>query len=323
MKSTVEFLQDVDLFSLLSEDEINRIIKSLHSVEIDADEILFKEGDEGNELFIVIDGKVASYVVLPNGSKREIAEFKPGDFFGEMSIFENTFRSATCFTKERTSLLTLKERDLFEMILYNPEIAIKIMYKMLNITAERLLDRSEFLSDMVQWGEEARKRAITDELTGIYNRHFLDDSLVNYFEKSKNNNRPLSLIMIDIDHFKKFSEIYNQKQVNSIILKLVSVFKKYFRENDIIARYGGDEFMVILPDTAQDAAFKIAEKIRKAVGKLQLSDALHKDTRRITISQGISSYPENADDLETLKAKADKTLYKAKLEGRDRVLIAG
>jgi diguanylate cyclase (GGDEF)-like protein len=322
MKSNVEFLQNVDLFSLLSGDEISKIIKSLHSISFDADEILFKEGDEGNELFIVTAGKVASFVVLPNGSKREIAEFKSGDFFGEMSIFENAYRSATCFTKEKTSLLTLKERDLFEMILYNPEIAIKIMYRMLNITAERLLDRSEFLSDMVQWGEEARKRAITDEVSGIYNRRFLDDSLVTYFEKSRNNNSPLSLIMIDIDNFKKFSELYNQKQINIIIVKLVSVFKKYFRETDIIARYGGDEFMIILPDTDQDAAFKIAEKIRKAVSKLQLSDTLHKDTRQITISQGISSYPENADDLETLKVKADKTLYKAKLEGRDKVLIA-
>jgi diguanylate cyclase (GGDEF)-like protein len=321
-KSSIEFLQNVDLFSLLSGEEIGKIIKSLHSMSITADEILFKEGDEGNELFIVTAGKVASYVALPNGSKREIAEFKSGDFFGEMSIFENAYRSATCYTKESTSLLTLKERDLFEMILYNPEIAIKIMYRMLNITAERLLDRSEFLSDMVQWGEEARKRAITDEVSGIYNRRFLDDSLVTCFEKSRNNNQPLSLIMIDIDNFKKYSELYNQKQINIIIVKLVSVFKKYFRETDIIARYGGDEFMIILPDTDKEAAFKIAEKIRKAVSKLQLSDTLHKDTRRITISQGIATYPDNADDLETLKVKADKTLYKAKLEGRDRVIIA-
>ncbi len=322
MKTNIEFLQNVDLFSLLSDEEIGRIIKSLHSVEKDADEILFKEGDEGNELFIVMTGKVASYVVLPKGTKREIAEFKPGDFFGEMSIFENTHRSATCYTKEKSSLLSLGERDLFELILYEPEIAIKIMYRMLNITAERLLDRSEFLSDMVQWGEEARKRAITDELTGIYNRRFLDDSLMDYFEKAKNNGKPLSLIMLDIDNFKDYSEIFNQKQINQIILEVASVFKKQLRENDIAARYGGDEFTVIMPDTDLKSAFKIAEKIRIAVSELQLSNTLKKDIRQITISLGISSYPENADDLDTLKVKADKALYKAKLEGRDKVVLA-
>jgi diguanylate cyclase (GGDEF)-like protein len=322
MKSTVEFLQHVDLFSLLSNDEVNKIIKSLHYVEHDGEETLFKEGDEGNELFIVMTGKIASYVLLPNGAKREIAEFETGDFFGEMSIFENTHRSATCYTKEKSSLLSLRERDLFELILYNPEIAIKIMYRMLNITAERLLDRSEFLSDMVQWGEEARKRAITDELTGIYNRRFLDDSLIDYFENSKNNDKPLSLIMIDIDNFKKYSEIYNQKQVDRIILEVTSVFKEHLREYDIIARYGGDEFMVIMPDTDLTTAFTIAEEIRNAVADMKSADILSKDIDSITISQGISSYPESTDDLETLRVKADKALYKAKHEGRNKVVLA-
>jgi diguanylate cyclase (GGDEF)-like protein len=322
MKNNIEFLQNVELFSLLSEEEISRVIKSLHQFEKEADEVLFKEGDEGNELFIVMDGKVASYVVLPKGIKREIAEFKPGDFFGEMSIFENTNRSATCYTKEKSSLLSLRERDLFELILYDPEIAIKIMYKMLNITADRLLDRSEFLSDMVQWGEEARKRAITDELTGIYNRRFLDDSLVDYFEKAKNSGKPLSLIMLDIDNFKEFSSVFKQRDINEIILEIVSVFKKFLRENDIAARYGGDEFTVIMPDTDLGSAFRIAEKIRTAVSELHLPGTIKKNIPKITISQGIASYPENSDDLETLKVKADKALYKAKLEGRDKVVLS-
>ncbi len=322
MKNNIEFLQNVELFSLLSGEEIGRIIKSLHSLEKEADEVLFKEGDEGNELFIVKSGRVASFVMLPKGIKREIAEFKPGDFFGEMSIFENTNRSATCYTKEKSSLLSLRERDLFELILYDPEIAIKIMYKMLNITADRLLDRSEFLSDMVQWGEEARKRAITDELTGIYNRRFLDDSLVDYFEKAKNSGKPLSLIMLDIDNFKEFGDIFKQKQINEIIIDVVSIFKKHLRENDIAARYGGDEFTIIMPETDLESAFQAAEKIRVAVSGLELPGTIKKNIPRITISQGIASYPENADDLEILKAKADKALYKAKLDGRDKVVAS-
>lgn len=322
MNKNIEFLKNVDLFSLLTDEEIGKIIKSLHKVEKEENEILFKEGDEGNELFIVMTGKVASFVILPGGIKREIAMFKPGDFFGEMSIFENTHRSATCFTKEKSSLLSLRERELYELILYDPELAVKILYKMLTITTERLLDRSEFLSDMVQWGEEARRRAITDELTGIYNRRFLDDSLVDYFEKAKNSGKFLSFIMIDIDNFKKHSETFSQKQINRIILEIVSVFKKYFRENDIVAKYGGDEFTVIMPDTDLQSAFIVAEKIRIAVSDLQFPDIAEKEIPQITISQGIASYPENADDLETLKIKADKALYKAKLEGRNKVILA-
>ena len=322
MKSNIEFLKNVELFSLLTEEEIGRIIKSLHAVEKEEDEILFKEGDEGNELYIVISGQVASYVVLPKGTKREIAVFKHGDFFGEMSIFENTPRSATCYTKEKCLLFSLKERDLYELILYEPELANKIMYKMLNITTERLLDRSEFLSDMVQWGEEARRRAITDELTGIYNRRFLDDSLADYFEKAKNSGKSLSLIMLDIDNFKVISETFKQDEINQMILELVSVFKKYFRENDIIARYGGDEFSMILPDTNLKSAYNVAEKIRVAVSELKFPNMPQKDAPHMTISQGIASFPENTDDLEILRISADKALYRAKDEGRNKVVLS-
>ncbi|MBN2038743.1 MAG: GGDEF domain-containing protein [Spirochaetes bacterium] len=322
MISKAQFLKNVELFSLLSDDEIERIIKSLHTNEFEPDHVLFEEGDEGNELFIVMSGKVASYVVLPNGNKREIAEFRPGDFFGEMSIFENTERSATCYTKEKSTLLSLRERDLFEIILYHPELAVKLMYKMLNVTTERLLDRSEFLSDMVQWGEEARRRAITDELTGIYNRRFLDDALEDYFERSVNSGKPLSLIMIDIDHFREYSENLKQGQVDKIILKVASVFKEYFRDNDIISRYGGDEFTVIMPDTEIGKAYSIADSICKAIHDMDISGLIPPDFSKITVSQGIANYPENADDLETLKTKADKALYKAKSEGRNRVITA-
>jgi diguanylate cyclase (GGDEF)-like protein len=322
MKTITTFLHDVELFSLLTDEEIGRITKSLHKLEVDAGHTLFKEGDEGSELFIVMTGKVASYVVLKNGNKRDIAEFTPGDFFGEMSIFENTERSATCHTKEKTTLLSLRERDLFELILYSPELAVKIMYKMLNITTERLLDRNEFLSDMVQWGEEARKRAITDELTDIYNRRFFDDALEDFFMTAKNSGRPLTLVMIDIDNFGPFSDNYKQNQINSIIIEIVETFKKILRKKDIISRYGGDEFTVIMPDTNIETASKFASSICRAVRDIPLPEIFDNNIPQITVSMGLASFPQNAGDIITLKAKADKALYKAKIEGRDRVVLA-
>ncbi len=322
MKSINTFLRDVELFSLLSDEEIGRITKSLHTIAIDEGHTLFNEGDEGSELFIVMTGKVASYVVLTNGNKRDIAEFSPGDFFGEMSIFENTERSATCYTKEKTTLLSLRERDLFELILYSPELAVKIMYKMLNITTERLLDRNEFLSDMVQWGEEARKRAITDELTGIYNRRFFDDALEDSFIRSKNSGRPLTLVMIDIDNFREFSENYKQNQVNKIILEVVETFKKILRGKDIISRYGGDEFTVIMPETDIESASELASSICRAVHNIPLPEIFDSNIPQLTVSMGVASFPLNAGDIITLKTKADKALYKAKIEGRNRAVLA-
>ncbi|MDY6968537.1 MAG: GGDEF domain-containing protein [Spirochaetota bacterium] len=321
MINIVDFLHQVDIFSLLSTNEIHQIIKSLRFINIDKEEILFNEGDEGNELFIVKSGKIASYVVLPNGNRREIAEFTQGDFFGEMSIFENASRSATCYSKEKSLLISLHERNFFELILYYPEIAIKIMYRMLNITAERLQEKSKFLSDMVQWGEKARKRAITDDLTGIYNRRYLDYALNDIFDKAKSSNSPLSMIMLDIDHLKKICDRYAQEQVNEIILEVVNVIKKYLREKDIFARYGGDEFTILLPDTNLDKARIIGENICRAVEVIMLPDhSENNGIENVTVSQGIASYPEDVQDINELSKAADQSLYEAKREGRNCVI---
>ena len=191
---------------------------------------------------------------------------------------------------------------------------------MLNIATERLQEKSEFLSDMFQWGEEARRRAITDELTGIYNRRYLDDALDEYFEKAKNSNKSMSIMMIDIDHFREINEIYSHEQVDQAIIAVVSTFKKHLREKDIFARYGGDEFTVILPETSLEDAKLIANKICRDVAALNLVEVFNGDKQQVTISLGIASYPESTEDLETLCNIADQSLYKAKEEGKNRVV---
>ena len=112
-----------------------------------------------------------------------------------MSIFDNSPRSATCRTKEKSSLLSLKGPDFFALMETHPEIAVKTMYRMLNITTERLKNTGNFLSDMVQWGAEARKRAVTDDFTGLFNRRFFDSTIEDKFTEASLNRKPLSVAM--------------------------------------------------------------------------------------------------------------------------------
>ena len=112
MKNNIdEFLLKIDIFSTLNKEEINLIIDSFHIIDIGKDEAIFKQGDEGNELFIVKAGEIAISIDLPDGNKHEITSFSSGDFFGEMSIFEDAPRSATCYTKEKSCLLSLYRED--------------------------------------------------------------------------------------------------------------------------------------------------------------------------------------------------------------------
>ena len=319
MKDNVQFLKSVEIFSLLSDEELEMIIDNFHFFNTGENEALFHQGDEGNEMFIVKSGSVKTSIRLTDGTDRDLAVFTTGDFFGEMSIFENAPRSATCSTVDQSSLIGLKEDDLFTMLEKNPEIAIKIMYRMLNITTQRLRDTGEFLSDMVQWGEAARKRTITDEFTGAYNRRFLDDTLPEYFDSAKKNRRPLSLIMVDLDYFREINDHFSHEIGDQVILEVVNVFKLHLREKDILARYGGDEFTVLMPETTAEEAFEIAEMIRKDIEVLDLLNKPDAAIKNVTTSQGLSSFPENADTLDVLKEMADKALYQAKEDGRNRV----
>ncbi len=323
MENSVEFLSQIEIFSLLGQDDIGKISGLFKLHEIGEGEVLFREGDEGNELFIVKSGIMASSIQLAGGGSRELATFQTGNFFGEMSIFEKAPRSATCYCKKKCVLMSLHENDFYLIMEQHPDIATKIMYRMLNITTQRLRDTGEFLSDMVHWGEAARKRAITDELTGAYNRRFLDDALEKQFTISKNNDTPLSLMMIDLDYFRSINEHYGNETGDKMIIAVVGVINRNLRERDVLARFGGDEFTILLPHTDSAAAFKMAEKMRKDVEALDILEAHKGPISRTTLSIGVAAFPEHAKVLHELKESVDKALYQAKEGGRNKVVRFG
>jgi len=317
-----EFLKSVRIFRDLSEEELRSILGVLHPRDMREGETLFRQGDPGGELFIVESGSIGISVTLADGNSLEIASFSSGDFLGEMSIFEKEPRSATCYAKNHCRLLSLKDREFFDLFGSNPAGAAKIMRRMLSVTRRRMEDAGGFLSDMVQWGEEARKRAITDPLTGLYNRRFLEEALEEYFMKARDNSGVLSLVMLDLDHFRTINERYSEKVGDTVILAAAEVFGKQLRPSDVAARYGGDEFTFLLPGTDAETARSLMEKIRRDVAELPLLEELDGPVRRVTTSQGIACFPDHASSPQSLREAADAALYRAKELGRNRVIVA-
>jgi len=163
---------------------------------------------------------------------------------------------------------------------------------------------------------------IVDELTGIFNYRYFNQKLENELKRAKRYHQNLSLIMIDIDSFKRCNDSFGHLFGNLILKKLTEVIKRCIRDVDIFARYGGEEFVVILPQTTKPQAAMIGERIRTCVESTLFKDEKDLHSTHLTVSLGVCCYPESGENAEELIKKVDQALYLAKGEGKNLVRIA-
>lgn len=163
--------------------------------------------------------------------------------------------------------------------------------------------------------KELEKMASIDKLTGIYNRRMVDEFMNIEIQSSKRHHHKLSIIMLDIDHFKLVNDTYGHQTGDKVLSQTTKIISENIRKLDIFGRYGGEEFIIICPDTSIENAFKLAEKLRIAIENFTFSEVGHK-----TISLGISDFKDN-DDANSLIKKADDALYIAKDSGRNKSVI--
>lgn len=170
---------------------------------------------------------------------------------------------------------------------------------------------------------ELRTFSHIDGLTGIANRRRYDECIENEFRRSRRNGTRLSLIMVDIDHFKKFNDNYGHQAGDACLKAVAAALNEgLHRPGDLLARYGGEEFVVVLPCTDREGACLIAEGMRSRVEALNIRHATSSIADHVTISLGVASLiPHHGRQLDELQVAADKALYQAKREGRNRVAV--
>lgn len=167
--------------------------------------------------------------------------------------------------------------------------------------------------------EKVEQQAITDGLTGVFNRRYFNDRLDTELQRSLRYSHPVSLIIMDIDYFKKANDVLGHLGGDTVLKQLAALLKEKVRKVDIIARYGGEEFAIILPETPYDSALFVAEKIRAWIEEFPFTDQEKLPHKVITSSLGVATYPDHAGNLEALISSADEALYEAKQNGRNQV----
>ena len=185
--------------------------------------------------------------------------------------------------------------------------------------AETLQQRDNDLRKAVH---ELREQAVTDPLTGLYNRRHLHDVLGREIMRAKRRNAQLAALMVDLDHFKRVNDTLGHEAGDMVLKEVSALLTRCFRGSDTACRYGGEEFALLLPDAGLEGARSKAEELRAAIKALALS--FHgSPIGPLSASIGVALFPQHADEAGPLLAKADEALYGAKAAGRDRVEIYG
>ena len=166
--------------------------------------------------------------------------------------------------------------------------------------------------------EALRAQSIRDPLTGWFNRRYMEETLEREILRASRSGRPLSVIMLDVDHFKQFNDSFGHEAGDVALQKLCQTLKSHVRNEDVACRYGGDEFVLVLPDTSAELAARRAEELRIAVAQLGMQYQ-GQWPGLLTLSFGVATFPTDGSTLKELLRASDAALFRAKSEGRDRV----
>ncbi len=241
------------------------------------------------------------------------------DICGEC-VIEKTFRSSDPCAKEKLVMNSDGQETWLEIYTYpvfdeSGKVSHVIEY------ARDITDRKKAEDEKTRLIKELNYLSTTDGLTGLFNRRALNDLLVYEIDRAQRYQSELSLIICDIDWFKQINDDYGHRAGDIALQAVTGALKHALRKADILGRYGGDEFMLILPETSLAGAKNLAEKIRAAIEDIKLEISEGK-VIRLSTSIGVAGCCVPAEDLDTIVARADAALYASKQAGRNRVSVA-
>lgn len=191
------------------------------------------------------------------------------------------------------------------------------------VNGDELLIRAKALLKIKELKETLETATTTDELTGLHNRKYLHDRLAGEISRAKRYNTKLSCLLFDIDFFKVVNDMYGYDWGDVLLKSLAEKLKSLVRKEDVLTRYGDEEFLLVLPNTSEENAFLFAERFRRDIEKMEFIPAGEEERHPITISGGISTYPclENVDeDANTIIRYAEHALYNAKKRGKNKII---
>jgi len=299
-------LQGVSLASvedLLSTCEVRRLVEG---------DVLLRQGQTNQTMYMVLSGRLSVHLESPKNEP--VAFLEAGETVGELSVMDASPASAFVLAAEPTRLLAVEEATFWRVVNASHDFSINLLLSL----AQRLRANNSTVSNNIRLQREYKRNAMIDALTGLYNRRWLDEALPRFVARYLRSGQPLAVLMLDVDHFKRFNDTYGHPAGDQVLVAVAHTLRENLRPSDLAARYGGEEFAVILPDTEAAGARLAAERVRMAVAEVTLETEAGEHLPGVTVSIG-GAVLSASQSATAMVAAADSALYESKRTGRNRI----
>lgn len=307
-------LEGLDLFQGVEPDDVQDLLQRCDRRDLATGELLLSPGEKNEHVYIVLSGSVNVHVGSP--SAPVLVTMASGECVGEMSIIEDRDPSAYVIGAEASHLLVIHQSVLWSMV----DASHAFAKNLLVVLSERVRSHNRVIADSFGEMKKFERNAITDALTGLGNRHSMEESFPREIERCIAEEKPVALIMIDVDNFKDFNDQFGHQAGDRALTAVARILKLQFRPNDVLVRYGGDEFAILLPGVDEEAAVIVADRVRTTISGDTTDSGDSLIQIPVRVSMGVAVL-DSAGSLTTLMRSADAALYRAKRAGRDTVSI--
>lgn len=319
------------LSAIINFSELTKFVKSTFTQTFEIDQFSLMLYETNSNLLSTKCGQGLAIEKTNNMSKsdtiiRQAIESRKSIYIQNTSDVKNNLGLPPCIKKEKGAFLCLPlicngQSVLGVLNLYRKRINAfdSIELELFNRISEQLA----FTLKNILLFEHTKELSITDELTGIYNRRYFNERFERELQRSKRYHHSLSVLMLDIDHFKMYNDLNGHIKGDELLKRVAVILETNLRKADIIARFGGEEFVILLPEISRNQARKVADKLRRKIESTPFENEESQPEGKITISLGLTVYPEDSERPQKLIQYADKALYLAKSRGRNCVVWHG
>ncbi|WAF84880.1 GGDEF domain-containing protein [Metapseudomonas otitidis] len=302
-QADVQQLKDQRLFQNVAAHSLRQVLREFTAYDLEQGEVLLSPFDRNQYLYLVVRGALQVY--LGSLDNQPMSTLGVGDCAGEISFIDHEHPSAYVVAAEPSTVLRLHREALLKLFQQSPQM----MQNLLELLCERVRGGNRVILDTEQ-------NANVDTLTGLYNRRWLEHVYARESTRCAFNGQPLCLLMLDVDHFKAYNDRHGHLAGDYALCLVAHTLRNQLRPKDSMSRFGGEEFVILLPDIALDEARRIGERLRASLEQISSFYSPVGVLPGVTVSIGLTEM-DPRDDLKSLIARADQALYDAKMQGRN------